>query len=525
MGFWEKSVRIFTSLCEAGTPRVRHRAQHTGGSKRRAQRLTPAMGPRDSPPESWVWETAEGRGGLPRGGVAPLAPVGLQRGVGLDTLRACFSPRRLQPPGGSAPGARRGVMPALAQAIVELGHAWEQEATAGGEGPEVRGAVDAPCLARLWRVCLDLPTGSLLRDAAVDHRSDATWKARVDQRLAALGAPGRFLGSDRAQALIPRAEPGLGCRSLPEVVPRVPDIVQRAALALGRQWQQARQAWQKAPDGLQRPQAWAPRATASPDATRPLAATPANVPRWAAGHSADRQRRATLSLTRHSWRSDASAPQTSPQGDSGGDGQVAALAALAHPAQWPARPAARPQVKHHVPALAARGDCWWAGGRQALEPAAVSPRWRQWAPRVSGAAGVWGAPRASHAWRPAESQEAAGPGGCPRPLCPPGPHPGSSPAGPWGLGHLGHAAGAGLAACLRRRRRASWLSGAEASPAAGGAQAARPGVGRCAQLRWSRRRRHNSCDALFQAGISGPLGNSVSPQRCMASPSATKTRR
>jgi hypothetical protein len=271
-------------------------------------------------------------------------------------------------------------MPALAQAIVELGHAWEQEATAGGEGPEVRGAVDAPCLARLWRVCLDRPTGSLLRDAAVDHRSDATWKARVDQRLAALGAPGRFLGSDRAQALIPRAEPGLGCRSLPEVVPRVPDIVPRAALALGRPWQQARQAWQKAPDGLQRPQAWAQRATASPDATRPLAATPANVPRWEAGHSADRQRRATLSLTRHSWRSDASAPQTSPQGDSGGDGQVAALAALAHPAQWPARPAARPQVKHHVPALAARGDCWWAGGRQALEPAAVSPRWRQWAP-------------------------------------------------------------------------------------------------------------------------------------------------
>jgi hypothetical protein len=29
MGFWEKSVRIFHSLCEAGTQSVRHIAQHT----------------------------------------------------------------------------------------------------------------------------------------------------------------------------------------------------------------------------------------------------------------------------------------------------------------------------------------------------------------------------------------------------------------------------------------------------------------------------------------------------------------
>ena len=33
MGFWEKSVRIFNYLCEAGTQSVRHIAQHTGVSK------------------------------------------------------------------------------------------------------------------------------------------------------------------------------------------------------------------------------------------------------------------------------------------------------------------------------------------------------------------------------------------------------------------------------------------------------------------------------------------------------------
>jgi hypothetical protein len=61
MGFWEKSVRIFTDLCEAGTQRVRHLAPHTGVSKSSAHRLTQAMRHRDIHPESWLWETAEGR--------------------------------------------------------------------------------------------------------------------------------------------------------------------------------------------------------------------------------------------------------------------------------------------------------------------------------------------------------------------------------------------------------------------------------------------------------------------------------
>ena len=72
MGFWEKSVRIFNYLCEAGTQSVRHIAQHTGLSKSSAHRLTQAMGHRDSHPESWLWETAEGRGWLTRVVVATL---------------------------------------------------------------------------------------------------------------------------------------------------------------------------------------------------------------------------------------------------------------------------------------------------------------------------------------------------------------------------------------------------------------------------------------------------------------------
>ena len=62
-------------------------------------------------------------------------------------------------------------MQALDQIILETGQAWEQNATAGGEVPEIMGAVDETFLAHLLLVSLDLPTGSILLEEAVEDRS------------------------------------------------------------------------------------------------------------------------------------------------------------------------------------------------------------------------------------------------------------------------------------------------------------------------------------------------------------------
>jgi len=50
-------------------------------------------------------------------------------------------------------------MQTLEPAIVAMGQAWEQDATAAGEVPEIIGAVDATFLERLLLVFLDLPRG------------------------------------------------------------------------------------------------------------------------------------------------------------------------------------------------------------------------------------------------------------------------------------------------------------------------------------------------------------------------------
>jgi DNA-binding IclR family transcriptional regulator len=105
MTFWDKSLQIFNCLCAHGTQSVRRIASKTGLSKSSVHRLTQAMARRGRHPESWLWETEDGRRWLARLVGATLYTFGLKRGVGLDTLSELFARLRLETQGGCAPSA------------------------------------------------------------------------------------------------------------------------------------------------------------------------------------------------------------------------------------------------------------------------------------------------------------------------------------------------------------------------------------------------------------------------------------
>ena len=141
MGLWDKSLQIFNCLCDHATQSVRHIAQQTGLSKSSVHRLTQAMERRNSHPESWFWETADGRQWLTRLVVATLYTFGLKRGVGLDTISEFFARLRLEKQVGCSPSALRGVMQALEAAILETaapgsrtGDAWRGARDHWGRG-------------------------------------------------------------------------------------------------------------------------------------------------------------------------------------------------------------------------------------------------------------------------------------------------------------------------------------------------------------------------------------------------------
>jgi hypothetical protein len=229
-----------------GRPRcsfsVRQLAQQTGLSKSSVHRLQQAMERRNRHPESWVWETEEGRQWLRRLVVATLYIFGRKRGVGLDTMSEFFARLHLETQVGCSPSALRQVMQTLEAALLETAEAWEQDGCAGGEVREIIGAVDETFLERMMLVCLDLSTGYLLLEAVAEDRTFATWQALLEERLKGLGTSVRYLVSDRAQALVQLAEEGLECLRMPDFFHVVHDIVKSYSLAIGRHVRQAQQA-------------------------------------------------------------------------------------------------------------------------------------------------------------------------------------------------------------------------------------------------------------------------------------------
>src|SRR5262245_53974809 len=188
MGFWAKSLRIFKCLCDHGRQSVRRMAQQTGLSKSSVHRLQHALERRNRHPESWLWETDDGRQWLTRLVVATLYTFGLKRGVGLDTLSEFFARVHLETQVGCSPSALRGVMQALERALLTTAEAWEQDGLADGETREIIGAVDETFLEHMMLVFMDLDSGVFYCLTWVDTES----VARQDDNLSLWRPPGRL---------------------------------------------------------------------------------------------------------------------------------------------------------------------------------------------------------------------------------------------------------------------------------------------------------------------------------------------
>lgn len=379
MRFWDKSLRIFKCLCEHGSQSVRRLAHQTGFSKSSVHRLTQAIERRTCYPESWFWETEEGRQWLRRLVVATLYIFGLKCGAGLDTMSEFFARLHLETQVGCSPSALRGVMHAVETALLETAQAWEQDACVGTEVREIIGAVDETFLEQMMLVLMDLRTGYVLLEDVAEDRTYTTWMARVEARLTALGTTVRYLVSDRAKALIQLAEHGLECLSMPDFFHCMHDLVKGSALSLARHVRHARQELTKAEEALRKPRGAEGHAQGDAVAQHHVEVKRVALQRWEGVQHAYRHHLETLSLTLHPFHLHDASPQTSRQVQSRLHAAVDAVETLARDHQFPVRHDRLKQVRRQLPALAALVDFWWAGVDQDLAQAAISAPWRQWA--------------------------------------------------------------------------------------------------------------------------------------------------
>ena len=165
------------------------------------------------------------------------------------------------------------------------------------------------------------------------------------ERLKVLGTGGLSLVSDRAKALLQLAAQGVEGRSMPDVFPVVPEIIQRSALALGRHRRHAHQALKTTTEALARLQGRPHAAQDALEATALVAARQAEVTRWEEAHHTYRRPLETLSLTLHPCSIANAAPQTSAQVASHLQATVEAIDVFAQCHQVPPRHTAMTTVR------------------------------------------------------------------------------------------------------------------------------------------------------------------------------------
>jgi Family of unknown function (DUF6399)/IclR helix-turn-helix domain len=374
MRFWTKSLLIFKSLCDNATQSIRQLARQTGIAKSSVHRLKQAMARRDRHPESWLWETEDGRRWLTRLVVATLYTFSLKRGVGLETISEFFTHLRLETQMGCSPSALGGVMQALETAILATTETWEHDGVAAGDMREIIGAVDETFLQRMMLVFIDLVSGYLLFEEVAEDRSYDTWHALVKARIEVLGVDVRYLVSDRAKALIKLAEMGLECLSMPDVFHLIHELVKSYSLAIGSRLRQARQALQQA-EG-QRNEAEAPHAQAVVEARA------AEVTHWETVHRAYRHHLESVSLTVHPWRVCDSTRQRAAEVEHQLHAEIDALEALIDTNGLPGKKKALDKVRKQLVGVSALVDLWWQGVEHDLQQVALTPHWTKWVEEV-----------------------------------------------------------------------------------------------------------------------------------------------
>src|SRR5918995_4098255 len=133
MAFWTKSHLIFNAFRDNAKASIRQVARQTGLSKSSVHRLGQAMARRNQRPESWFWETEDGRRWLIRLVIAVLYVFGLKRGVGAETMSAFFACLHVEQHVGCSPTTLRTLMEQIESLILETSAAWERGGIGQGQ--------------------------------------------------------------------------------------------------------------------------------------------------------------------------------------------------------------------------------------------------------------------------------------------------------------------------------------------------------------------------------------------------------
>ena len=209
----DRDERIFANVIEFGRRSTRTIAKALGMSKDKVARGLAAIDERDEYPESYLWETKEGRAWLLILVLAVIYLFGLKGNQGAERMSEFFELIRLDGHVGVSPSSLRKMRREMEKLLVEFQRTREaQQREKGKENREIVASGDETWFNDdMLLVLLDLVSGYLIVEEAADDRSYETWNAKAQTRLKELGLRVRHFISDRGKSLVKLATAGFGC--------------------------------------------------------------------------------------------------------------------------------------------------------------------------------------------------------------------------------------------------------------------------------------------------------------------------
>lgn len=365
----------FSALREGGSLSIRKLAQATGIPKSSVERHRKALEERTQWPEASFWEQEAGYQWLRLLVFAVIFVFGIKGGVGVERLSEFFHHVRLDRHIGSSPTALRRLRGQLEEAILAYQTAQESQLRQTERRIEICAGADETFFDQVILVMMDLVSGYIVLEEPAQDRSYATWRARVQQALGALGMELRYVVSDRAKALVKLALEGFTCPSIPDVFHALRDLAKVVGVSfhfkLARLEEKRAQAYQTL-SVLQ----------AKGKDTRVQQRFIAHLNEAVATLRAD-QANAQAALRQasqavHPFALNDSARQSAAQVEAALHQAVATLNTVraAHTARDNTQPVAK--FTRQIPGLASLIDAWWLWVEQSLAADAMEAELRSW---------------------------------------------------------------------------------------------------------------------------------------------------
>jgi len=222
MNLRARGHKLFTFFQQHPQGTLQQAAQATDMSTTAAFRHKQAMARRNQHPESWLWETEEGRRWLVLLMCATIYIFGIRGGVGMGTIAEFFLAIRLTTHVGASPRS----LARIAGQIEDLILRYEQiHGAPKATGIQIIAGADETFFDTIVLILMDLDSGFILAEETADDRTFLTWQARARQALARVGVTVRCFVSDQAKALGKLALEELQCRKIPDLFHALHEVV------------------------------------------------------------------------------------------------------------------------------------------------------------------------------------------------------------------------------------------------------------------------------------------------------------